>query len=168
MTKERCIADLKGSMELFLFNPNTGETIQPEQLNDMDRMTYEAMKAAVEFLEETSEINEAKKRIVIENYFKRDCDINTSIRQAYENGFERGLQKAPARKAAEEKPQGMIPIDSYYVELWLKSEIDAAKGREMGTVDTVQITAAGAQKAALGRVLEKVERWKGKTGLYEV
>lgn len=53
MTKEECIRDLKGSMELFLFDPSTGETIEPERLNEENRMTYEAMKAAVEFLEET-------------------------------------------------------------------------------------------------------------------
>lgn len=122
MTKEQCITDLKGSMELYLFDPSTGEVIQPEHLNDISRMTYEAMKAAVAFLEETEE----------------------------------------------EKTQGMIPIDSYYVELWLKSEIEAAEEREKNAMDMMIGTAAGAQKAALRRVLEKVERWKGKTGLYEV
>lgn len=40
-------------------------------------------------------ISETKKRIVLNNYFKRECDINTSIREAYEKGFELGLQKAP-------------------------------------------------------------------------
>lgn len=40
-------------------------------------------------------ISETKKRIVIDNYFKRECDINTSIREAFEKGFELGLQKAP-------------------------------------------------------------------------
>lgn len=61
-----------------------------------------------------------------------------------------------------------VPINSYYVELWLTNEIEAAKEREMGTADIMQITAAGAQKAALQRVLEKVQKWKGQTGLYEV
>lgn len=39
-------------------------------------------------------ISEKKKKIVIDNYFRQDCDINTSIRQAYERGFSRGLEKA--------------------------------------------------------------------------
>ena len=52
MTREECIRDLKGSMDLFLFDPSTGETIQLEQLNDLNRMTYEAIKAAVGFLQE--------------------------------------------------------------------------------------------------------------------
>ena len=41
---------------------------------------------------------EKKKEIVINNYFKVDCDIDTSIRDAYVKGFERGLQKAPHKK----------------------------------------------------------------------
>ena len=40
-------------------------------------------------------ISEVKKQIVLNNYFEKECDINTSIREAYEKGFELGLQKAP-------------------------------------------------------------------------
>lgn len=40
-------------------------------------------------------ISETKKKIVIKNYFEQDCNLDTSIRQAYERGFNRGLQKAP-------------------------------------------------------------------------
>ena len=39
-------------------------------------------------------ISEAKKKIVINNYFESDCNLNTSIRKAYEKGFERGIEKA--------------------------------------------------------------------------
>lgn len=51
MTQEECIRDLKASMDLWLFDPSTGETITPEQLNDMNRMTYDAMEYAVDFLQ---------------------------------------------------------------------------------------------------------------------
>ncbi len=40
-------------------------------------------------------ISEEKKKIVIENYFKSECNINTTIHDAYVKGFERGLSKAP-------------------------------------------------------------------------
>lgn len=45
-------------------------------------------------------ISEEKKKIVIENYFKSECNINTTIHDAYVKGFERGLSKAlqPERK----------------------------------------------------------------------
>lgn len=39
-------------------------------------------------------INEEKKSIVIGNYFDVDCDVDTTIREAYELGFDRGIQKA--------------------------------------------------------------------------
>ena len=40
-------------------------------------------------------ISEAKKKIVIDNYFRRECDVNTSIKEAFSKGFELGLKKAP-------------------------------------------------------------------------
>lgn len=66
------------------------------------------------------------------------------------------------------KQEEPIMIQSYYVELWLKNEIAAAEERERNAVDTLVAISAGAQKAPLQRVLEKVRKWKGKTGLYEV
>lgn len=39
-------------------------------------------------------ISETKKQIVINNYFKNTCDINTSIKEAFTKGFEVGLTKA--------------------------------------------------------------------------
>ena len=41
-------------------------------------------------------ISEAKKKIVIDNYFKSECNINTTIKDAFTRGFELGLKKAPA------------------------------------------------------------------------
>ena len=38
-------------------------------------------------------ISEAKMKIVIDNYFKTECDVNTSIRKAFEKGFRIGVQK---------------------------------------------------------------------------
>lgn len=38
-------------------------------------------------------ISEEKMRIVINNYFKTECDVNTSIRQAFEKGFRIGVKK---------------------------------------------------------------------------
>mgnify|MGYP007069903721 CR=1 FL=1 len=69
--------------------------------------------------------------------------------------------------AAGEKTDISIPINSYYVELWLTNEIEAAEEREKSPNLMISI-AAGTQKAALRRVLEKVQKWKGQTGLYEV
>ena len=39
-------------------------------------------------------ISETKKKIVIDNYFESDCNLDTSIRKAYEKGFDRGIEKA--------------------------------------------------------------------------
>lgn len=46
-------------------------------------------------------ISESKKKIVIDNYFKRECDVNTSIKEAFTKGFELGLKKAPIPQQTE-------------------------------------------------------------------
>lgn len=38
-------------------------------------------------------ISNTKMKIVIDNYFKAECDVNTSIREAFEKGFRIGVQK---------------------------------------------------------------------------
>ena len=47
-------------------------------------------------------ISEAKMQMVIANYFKDECDVNTSIRQAFEKGFRIGVKKG----ASTNRPQG--------------------------------------------------------------
>jgi len=49
-------------------------------------------------------ISEKKMRIVINNYFKTECDVNTSIHQAFEKGFRIGVKKGLS--AQQERPKG--------------------------------------------------------------
>ena len=55
-------------------------------------------------------ISETKMQMVIANYFKDECDINTSIKQAFEKGFRIGVKKG----ASTDRPQGewIIEIDA--------------------------------------------------------
>lgn len=39
-------------------------------------------------------ISEEKMKIVIENYFREECNINTTIHDAFEKGFRIGVKKA--------------------------------------------------------------------------
>ena len=43
-------------------------------------------------------ISEKKMKAVIDNYFKKECDVNTSIRQAFEKGFCVGVEKATPKR----------------------------------------------------------------------
>ena len=47
-------------------------------------------------------ISETKMQMVIANYFKDECDVNTSIKQAFEKGFRIGVKKG----ASANRPQG--------------------------------------------------------------
>lgn len=52
MTKEEIIGGLQFTVDMFLFDPNTGETYT-EPRNDMDKTTIDACKGAIELLEQT-------------------------------------------------------------------------------------------------------------------
>ena len=51
MTRKEIIDGLKMTMGLITFDPSTGEDIDPDDLNDLNRTTYDACKCAVELLE---------------------------------------------------------------------------------------------------------------------
>ena len=51
MTNKEIIDGLKMTMELITFDPSTGETIDPDNLNDLNRTTYDACNGAIEALE---------------------------------------------------------------------------------------------------------------------
>lgn len=52
MTIKEIIDGLKFTVDMFLFNPSTGETYT-EPRNDMDKTTIDACKGAIELLEQT-------------------------------------------------------------------------------------------------------------------
>ena len=52
MTIKEIIDGLKFTIDMFLFNPGTGETFT-EPRNDMDKTTIDACKGAIELLEQT-------------------------------------------------------------------------------------------------------------------
>lgn len=41
---------------------------------------------------------EEKMKIVINNYFKKECSVNTSIREAFEKGFRIGASKVQKKR----------------------------------------------------------------------
>ena len=52
MTREEIVGGLQFTVDMFLFDPNTGETYT-EPRNDMDKTTIDACKGAIELLEQT-------------------------------------------------------------------------------------------------------------------
>lgn len=63
-------------------------------------------------------ISETKMQMVISNYFKDECDVNTSIRQAFEKGFRIGVKKG----AGTNRPQGY----------WTKTDVATYRCSECG------------------------------------
>lgn len=90
MTKGKIISGLKMTMELFLFDPSTGETCEPDDLNNLNRTTYDACKGAVELLEKFEPhwipVTENCDCDLMDNeevlVFQKDGTINGQIRHA--------------------------------------------------------------------------------------
>ena len=53
-------------------------------------------------------ISEKKMQIVIDHYFKSECDVNTSIRQAFEKGFRIGVKKGQFAEPEREKGEWIL------------------------------------------------------------
>lgn len=60
MTIKEIIDGLKFTVDMFLFNPSTGETFT-EPRNDMDKTTIDACKGAIELLEQIRWISVSEK-----------------------------------------------------------------------------------------------------------
>lgn len=66
-------------------------------------------------------ISETKKQIVINNYFKNTCDVNTSIKEAFTKGFEVGLTKAVFPK---DQYEARLKDDTVVILNKIRAEID--------------------------------------------
>ena len=66
MTIKQIKDGLHFTIDMFLFDPSTGEYKDKEQLNDMDRITYDACEGAIKALEELQAHREAWGKITAE------------------------------------------------------------------------------------------------------
>ena len=94
MTREEIIQGLQFTIDMFLFDPNTGETYT-EPRNDMDKTTIDACKGAIELLEQTRWIPVSERLpedfglylITLENGDVCQCEFNPDfIDEEHENG----------------------------------------------------------------------------------
>ena len=78
MTIKEIIDGLKFTVDMFLFDPSTGETFT-EPRNDMDKTTIDACKGAIELLEQEPCDDCVSRQAVLDL-----CDMNTKYKIPYE------------------------------------------------------------------------------------
>lgn len=64
MELNEIISGLQFTVDMFLFNPSTGEFIDREQLNDLDKTTVDSCTAAIEVIKELRDKRIRLKRIL--------------------------------------------------------------------------------------------------------
>lgn len=87
MTRKEIIDGLKMTMDLIIFDPSTGEDIDPDDLNDLNRTTYDACKGAVELLEAQEKIQLSEEDATFD-CISRQAAINGKISIQRTNGVE--------------------------------------------------------------------------------
>ena len=60
-------------------------------------------------------ISEEKIKIVINNYFKTECSVDTTIREAFEKGFRLGIRKVKEQECQWIPVSERLPESSIYV-----------------------------------------------------
>lgn len=84
MSLKEIIDGLKFTVDMFLFDPSTGETIT-EPRNDMDKTTIDACKGAIELLEHTRWIP-CSERLPDKYTYTLWCASSGYVRGDYFNG----------------------------------------------------------------------------------
>ena len=67
-------------------------------------------------------ISEKKMQIVIDNYFKSECDVNTSIRQSFEKGFRIGVKKGLSTES-EPRPISYLDCSNAMLKMWMDNVV---------------------------------------------
>ena len=83
MDRDTIIDGLRMTMALCVFDPSTGEEIEPHLLNDINRATYDACKGALEILE------------------RLDTDSDTISRQAVIDALDKRFDSIPMEQTTE-------------------------------------------------------------------
>lgn len=85
MTREEIIDGLKFTVGMFLFDPLTGETLA-EPRNNMDKITIDACKGAIELLEQKPILDKIKAEIEAKCCITvgRECDGAITLHDVFE------------------------------------------------------------------------------------
>ena len=127
MDRDTIIDGLRMTMDLCVFDPSTGEEIEPHLLNDISRATYDACKGALEIL----------KRL--------DTDSDTISRQAaidalYHVDEYNGRSVEAIRKLPPSQPEQPEPKRGEWLE---RDVIDEPKGKHITQWQSARCSVCG-------------------------
>ena len=126
MDRDTIIDGLRMTMDLCVFDPSTGEEIEPHLLNDINRATYDACKGALEILErldtDPNTISRAKAIDIVTPH-----DDNRVMRDALEE-----LPSAQPEIIRCKDCKHWIPYDWMFSEVWQSRNINDYPEDEIG------------------------------------
>ena len=97
MDRDTIIDGLRMTMDLCVFDPSTGEEIDPDMLNDINRATYDACKGALEILERLdTDSDTISRQAAIETVM--ECYDNDELFEVYEEKLRELPPAQPERR----------------------------------------------------------------------
>lgn len=122
MTREEIISGLNFTIDMFMFDPSTGETLT-EPRNDMDKITIDACKGAIELLEQQPIIDVNVPHKIAEFFSNWDGDENAkmeiSVNDMREIAFVYSKKARIERQLTEIKPIGYRECSDAMLKMWM-------------------------------------------------
>lgn len=131
MDRKEIIDGLKMTMELCVFDPSTGEEIEPHLLNDMNRATYDACRGALEILGrlDTDTDTISRQAAIDALYSQRDKSGNIWVRTAITDCVENINELPPARTEQHIDADGTLWITVTDIEQVKRVIVDEDKSK---------------------------------------
>lgn len=119
MTREKIIQGLQFTIDMFLFDPLTGEPITKPR-NDMDKTTIDACKGAIELLEQQPCEVAVSQRAVIDTIFAECSNTKLDIDFAKVLILQRAIKALPpVQPKPEIKPIGYRECSDAMLKMWM-------------------------------------------------
>lgn len=113
-------------------------------------------------------ISETKKKIVIDNYFKEECNVDTSIREAFAKGFEIGLEKGAGLRAETIEQLSWTPVSEDFP---MEEELVEVTILDYSGDSAIRYTDVGWQYNGIwivnNKISDQVVAWKPLTKEYQ-
>jgi hypothetical protein len=113
-------------------------------------------------------ISETKKKIVIDNYFKEKCNVDTSIREAFAKGFEIGLEKGAGLRAETIEQLSWTPVSKDFP---IEEELVEVTILDYSGDSVIRYTEVGWQYNGVwiinNKINDQVVAWKPLSKAYE-
>jgi len=132
MKREEIISGLQMTMDLIQFDPGTGNVRPVYELNDLDKTTYLACKAAIEVLKAQPNLQQSCNQLATDTIYRQDAvDVVKRLMGDYElsRTVQTGLHILPSAQPEQRYTEEELRVFAHGISLSLLSKRSAQHWR---------------------------------------